>query len=126
MPAPAQRRAASPGSGRSDRGRVDRKLQNLRLRIDYAGVSCPADLLGTTKAAWASFMGTATPDRALVFVTTVNCGATPSLGMSFDVHLLPSCVSRVAQSAMPIKPIRRSVRRRIATRLASRSRVRNH
>jgi hypothetical protein len=39
--------------------------------------SCPTDSLDTTKAAWASFMGTATPDRAMVFVTTVNCGATP-------------------------------------------------
>jgi hypothetical protein len=29
------------------------------------------------RVAWTSCTGTATPDRALVFVTTVNCGATP-------------------------------------------------
>ena len=39
-------------------------------------VSCAAVALGTTEAAWTSCTGTATPDRALVFVTTVNCGAT--------------------------------------------------
>jgi hypothetical protein len=32
--------------------------------------------LGTTAAARASCTDTATPDRALVLVTTVNCGAT--------------------------------------------------
>ncbi len=41
-----------------------------------AVVSCAAVALGTTEAAWTSCTGTATPDRALVFVTTVNCGAT--------------------------------------------------
>src|SRR5207245_8866835 len=40
-----------------------------------AVVSCPAASLGTTEAAWASFTSIATPDRALVLVTTVNCGA---------------------------------------------------
>jgi hypothetical protein len=39
-------------------------------------VSCTAVALGTTEAARASFTGTATPDRALVLVTTVKCGAT--------------------------------------------------
>jgi hypothetical protein len=38
-------------------------------------VSCAAVALGTTEAAWTSCTGTSTPDRALVFVTTVNCGA---------------------------------------------------
>jgi hypothetical protein len=37
--------------------------------------SCAAVALGTAEAAWTSFADTATPDRALVFVTTVNCGA---------------------------------------------------
>jgi hypothetical protein len=32
--------------------------------------------LGTPEAARASFAGIATPDQALVFVTTVKCGAT--------------------------------------------------
>ena len=32
--------------------------------------------MGTPEAVWTSFTGTATLDRALVFVTTVNCGAT--------------------------------------------------
>jgi hypothetical protein len=38
-----------------------------------AVVSCAAASLGTTEAAWASFTGTAAPDRTLVFVTTVKC-----------------------------------------------------
>src|SRR5262245_5258163 len=33
-------------------------------------------LAGPPEAVWTSFTGTATLDRALVFVTTVNCGAT--------------------------------------------------
>src|SRR5437879_9210233 len=41
-----------------------------------AVVSCAAVSLGPTEAAWTSFTDTATPDRALVLVTTVNCGAT--------------------------------------------------
>jgi len=39
-------------------------------------VSCAAAPLGTSEAARASFAGIATPDQALVFVTTVKCGAT--------------------------------------------------
>jgi probable HAF family extracellular repeat protein len=39
-------------------------------------VSCAAAPLGTPEAARASFAGIATPDQALVFVTTVKCGAT--------------------------------------------------
>jgi hypothetical protein len=39
-------------------------------------VACAAGSLGATEAARASFTDTATPDRAMVRVTTVNCGAT--------------------------------------------------
>jgi hypothetical protein len=39
-------------------------------------ISGAAASLGTTEAVWASFTGTVTPDRAMVLVTTVNCGAT--------------------------------------------------
>ena len=39
-------------------------------------VSRAAVSLGTPEAVWTSFTSTATRDRALVFVTTVNCGAT--------------------------------------------------
>jgi len=45
-----------------------------------AVVSCAAVSLGTTEAAWTSFSDTATPDRAMVLVTTVNCGATHPTG----------------------------------------------
>ncbi len=38
-----------------------------------AVVSCAAASLGTSEAAWASYTGTAAPDRTLVFVTTVEC-----------------------------------------------------
>ena len=50
-----------------------------RPLLDDAGtavVSCAAAPLGTPEAARASFAGIATPDQALVFVTTVKCGAT--------------------------------------------------
>ena len=40
-----------------------------------AVVSCAAASLGTTEAARASFTDTATLDRAVVLVTTMNCGA---------------------------------------------------
>jgi hypothetical protein len=42
-------------------------------------LSGAAASLGTTEVAWASFTGTATPDRAMGLVTTVNCGATACL-----------------------------------------------
>jgi hypothetical protein len=45
-------------------------------------VSCAAVALGTTEAAWTSFTGTATLNRAMVFVTTVDCGATAHLSAS--------------------------------------------
>ena len=45
-------------------------------------VSCAAAPLGTLEAARASFAGISTPDQALVFVTTVKCGATISLSAS--------------------------------------------
>jgi hypothetical protein len=41
-----------------------------------AVVSCAVVSLGTTEAAWTSFSDSATPDRALVRVTTVHCEAT--------------------------------------------------
>jgi hypothetical protein len=41
-------------------------------------VSCAAASLGTTEAARASFTDTATLDRAVVLVTTMNCGAIES------------------------------------------------
>jgi hypothetical protein len=48
-----------------------------------AVVSCTALSLVTTEAAWASFTGAATPDCALVLVTTVNCGATLARRQTF-------------------------------------------
>jgi hypothetical protein len=43
-------------------------LDDLRTAV----VSCAAVSLGTTEAARTSFTGTATPDQAMVFVTTVS------------------------------------------------------
>jgi hypothetical protein len=51
-------------------------------------VSCAAVALGTTEAAWTSFTGPATLNRAMVFVTTVDCGATRKYA------LIPNCVSQ--------------------------------
>jgi transposase-like protein len=48
---------------------------SLLDRPGTAVVSCAAASLGTTEAAGASFAGTATPHRAMVLMTTVNCGA---------------------------------------------------
>ena len=68
----SQTRTDDAGHGGRDHGPL---LDDARTVV----VSCAAVALGTTEAAWASFTGTATPDRALVFVTTVNCGATSRL-----------------------------------------------
>jgi hypothetical protein len=46
-----------------------------------AVVACATVSLGTAEAAWTSFTGTAAHDRAMVCVTTVNCGATKSAMM---------------------------------------------
>ena len=57
-----------------------------------AVVAGAAASLGTTEAAWAPFAGPATPDRAVVLMTTVHCGATES-----DRHykfLTDTCVVR--------------------------------
>jgi hypothetical protein len=62
-----------------------------------AVVSCAAASLGTTKAARASFMGTATLDRALVRVTTVKCGAAAS--RQFWEVLLPQSTDAPASGA---------------------------
>ena len=64
---PAQ--ADDAGHGRWDHRPL---LDDARTAV----VSGAAASLGTTEAAWASFTGTATLDRAMVLVTTVNCGAT--------------------------------------------------
>jgi hypothetical protein len=37
---------------------------------------------------WTSFTGTATLDRALVFVTTVNCGATAILRLANNIKYI--------------------------------------
>jgi hypothetical protein len=44
--------------------------------VQPAEVPAHDDARGDGRASWASFTGTATPDRAMGFVTTVNCGAT--------------------------------------------------
>jgi len=51
-----------------------------------AVVSCAAVSLGTTEAARASFPGTATPDQAMVLVTTVHCGATYEIGIAYNLE----------------------------------------
>ena len=47
---------------------------------------CAAGALGTTEAAWTSCTGTATLDRALAFVTTVNCGATRDTPRAYETR----------------------------------------
>src|SRR5258708_2435722 len=54
---------------------VTKKTKATQRQTLPAVVSCTAVSLGTTEAARASFTGTATPDLAMVLVTTINCGA---------------------------------------------------
>src|SRR5437899_575971 len=54
--------------------------------VRTAVVVCAAVSRGTPEAARTSFTGTATPDQAMVLVTTVNCGATQGV---FEVWLPP-------------------------------------
>ena len=61
--------ADDAGHGSGDHGPL---LDEARTAL----VSCAPVALDTTEAAGASCMGTAAPDRTVVFVTTVNCGAT--------------------------------------------------
>src|SRR5439155_25633230 len=61
--------ADDPCHGGGDHGPL---LDDARTAV----VSCAAVSLDTTEAAWTSCTDTATPDRAMVFVTTVNCRAT--------------------------------------------------
>src|SRR5215831_4943119 len=66
-------RARVRGQDNAGHGRRDH-----RSLLDGPGtpiVSRAAASLGTTQAARASFAGMATPDQALVFVTTVQCRA---------------------------------------------------
>src|SRR5205814_5677871 len=68
--------------------------------LDDAGasvVSWTAAPLGTPEAARASFASIATPDQALVFVTTVRCGATELLNLGGNqvfavVHRFVQCL----------------------------------
>jgi hypothetical protein len=51
-----------------------------------AVVSWAVVSLGTTEAAWASFSDSATPDQAMVRVTTVECIATHTDDATINLH----------------------------------------
>jgi transposase-like protein len=70
------------GHGSGDHGPL---LDDARTAV----VSCAAVSLDTTEAAGASFTGTATPHRAMVLMTTVNCGATNVHFFGFFLDAIP-------------------------------------
>ena len=62
---------------------------SLLARPGTAVVSCATATVDATQATWASLAGAQAPDRAVVLMTTVNCGATGQVSRAKSAKCVP-------------------------------------